>query len=105
MSVLTKGLAMDFEREGRDNMAITSVWPAAVCQKLFLNLISNPADPFKAIQSAATGDPSVQHELRKPVRTVVGNPEVLADRYSQYFPMLYLLCCELLQVSSMAVLS
>jgi NAD(P)-dependent dehydrogenase (short-subunit alcohol dehydrogenase family) len=31
MSVLTKGLAMDFEREKRDEMAITSIWPAAVC--------------------------------------------------------------------------
>lgn len=31
MSVLTKGLAMDFEREGRTEMAITSIWPAAVC--------------------------------------------------------------------------
>lgn len=30
MSVLTKGLAMDFEREGRKNMAITSIWPASV---------------------------------------------------------------------------
>lgn len=31
MSVLTKGLAMDFEREGRTGMAITSIWPATVC--------------------------------------------------------------------------
>ena len=30
MSVLTKGLAMDFEREGRTEMAITSIWPAVV---------------------------------------------------------------------------
>jgi len=30
MSVLTKGLAVDFEREGRGGMAITSIWPAAV---------------------------------------------------------------------------
>jgi NAD(P)-dependent dehydrogenase (short-subunit alcohol dehydrogenase family) len=30
MSVLTKGLAMDFERERRSEMAITSIWPAAV---------------------------------------------------------------------------
>ena len=30
MSVLTKGLAMDFERQGLKNMAITSIWPAAV---------------------------------------------------------------------------
>jgi NAD(P)-dependent dehydrogenase (short-subunit alcohol dehydrogenase family) len=28
MSVLTKGLAMDWEREGKDGMAITSIWPA-----------------------------------------------------------------------------
>lgn len=30
MSVLTMGLAMDLQREGRDEMAITSIWPAAV---------------------------------------------------------------------------
>ena len=30
MSVLTKGLAMDFERQGLTDMAITSLWPAAV---------------------------------------------------------------------------
>lgn len=31
MSVLTKGLAMDFVRQGLDDMAITSIWPAVVC--------------------------------------------------------------------------
>lgn len=36
MSVLTKGLAMDFEREGLNNMAITSIWPAAVSSALKL---------------------------------------------------------------------
>jgi NAD(P)-dependent dehydrogenase (short-subunit alcohol dehydrogenase family) len=30
MSVLTKGLAMDWQREGKKNMAITSIWPATV---------------------------------------------------------------------------
>jgi NAD(P)-dependent dehydrogenase (short-subunit alcohol dehydrogenase family) len=30
MSVLTKGLAMDFQRQGREGMAITSIWPAVV---------------------------------------------------------------------------
>jgi hypothetical protein len=30
MSVLTKGLAMDFVRQGRKHMAITSIWPASV---------------------------------------------------------------------------
>ncbi|KAI9694938.1 MAG: hypothetical protein M1822_000555 [Bathelium mastoideum] len=48
MSVLTKGLAMDFDREGQAEMAITSIWPAA------------------AIQSAATSDPEITAELRKP---------------------------------------
>lgn len=50
MSVLTKGLAMDWEREGKREMAITSIWPAA------------------AIQSAATkmAEKDAAHELRKP---------------------------------------
>ena len=53
MSVLTKGLAMDFEREGKVDMAITSIWPAT------------------AIESAATAqiterDPSESRDLRKP---------------------------------------
>lgn len=51
MSVLTKGLAMDFVRQGRKNMAITSIWPAS------------------SIESAATGryfDSTTQSDLRKP---------------------------------------
>jgi NAD(P)-dependent dehydrogenase (short-subunit alcohol dehydrogenase family) len=32
MSVLTKGLAMDWEREGKKDMAITSIWPATAIQ-------------------------------------------------------------------------
>lgn len=54
MSVLTKGLAMDFIRQGHSEMAITSIWPAS------------------AIQSAATefhsdGSDSRLQDLRKPV--------------------------------------
>lgn len=50
MSVLTKGLAMDWTREGKTDMAITSIWPAA------------------AIESAATRNVSSDEraELRKP---------------------------------------
>ncbi|KAK4994492.1 hypothetical protein LTR66_005486 [Elasticomyces elasticus] len=48
MSVLTVGLGMEFEREGRDEMAVASIWPAA------------------AIDSAATKDPALRNELRKP---------------------------------------
>ena len=32
MSALTIGMAVDFEREERTEMAITSLWPAAVWQ-------------------------------------------------------------------------
>ena len=38
MSALTMGLAMDFEREERNEMAITSLWPAAVSRR--------PVDPI-----------------------------------------------------------
>lgn len=50
MSVLTKGLAMDFMREGKKDMAISSMWVAT------------------AIQSAATvgRDAEVVNDLRKP---------------------------------------
>ncbi|KAK2054010.1 short chain dehydrogenase [Colletotrichum caudatum] len=53
MSVLTKGLAMDFVRQGLDEMAITSIWPAV------------------AIESAATrkiqaADPRESRDLRRP---------------------------------------
>ncbi|KAF4875490.1 Hydroxysteroid dehydrogenase-like protein 2 [Colletotrichum siamense] len=53
MSVLTKGLAMDFVRQGLDRMAITSIWPAV------------------AIESAATqkfqaSNPDEAKDLRKP---------------------------------------
>jgi NAD(P)-dependent dehydrogenase (short-subunit alcohol dehydrogenase family) len=51
MSVLTKGLAIDFEREGRTGMAVTSIWPAV------------------AVESAATQNPQTDRsELRSPVR-------------------------------------
>ncbi|CAI7578476.1 unnamed protein product [Penicillium pancosmium] len=53
MSVLVKGLAMDFVRQDRDQMAITSIWPAS------------------SIESAATehnksSDKSYKKDLRKP---------------------------------------
>ncbi|KAK5126653.1 hypothetical protein LTR85_009587 [Meristemomyces frigidus] len=49
MSALTMGLAMDFEREGRSELAITSLWPAA------------------AVDSAATQNPQTDRSrLRKP---------------------------------------
>ncbi|RKL04131.1 hypothetical protein BFJ70_g17224 [Fusarium oxysporum] len=48
MSVLTKGVAMDWKREGKKDMAITSIWPAV------------------GIQSAATSESSPLSDLRHP---------------------------------------
>ncbi|OQE20942.1 hypothetical protein PENFLA_c015G06122 [Penicillium flavigenum] len=53
MSVLVKGLAMDFVRQGRNEMAVTSIWPAS------------------SIESAATehnkgSETSYKKDLRKP---------------------------------------
>lgn len=57
MSVLTKGLAMDFAREGKKDMAISSMWVAT------------------AIQSAATvGREDVLSDLRKPVSAATSVP-------------------------------
>jgi len=44
MSVLVKGLAMDFERQGRHDMAISAIWPAAVCD---IPLITSRLYPAK----------------------------------------------------------
>lgn len=61
MSVLTKGLAMDWQRQGRKDMAITSIWPAA------------------AIESAATKkNKANEKELRKAVRSTLNPFHVLS---------------------------
>jgi NAD(P)-dependent dehydrogenase (short-subunit alcohol dehydrogenase family) len=75
MSVLTKGLAMDFERQRRRNIAITSIWPAVVSTippyHLFtLKYLIHVTKMIQAIQSAATRDlengPDGAKDLRKP---------------------------------------
>lgn len=53
MSVMTKGLAMDWEREGRNGMAITSIWPASSIESA-------------ATQSMTKTDPDTVKDLRKP---------------------------------------
>jgi len=53
MSVLTKGLAMDFEREGKVNMSISSIWPASAIESA-------------ATQSVTRTDPTEAKDLRKP---------------------------------------
>jgi NAD(P)-dependent dehydrogenase (short-subunit alcohol dehydrogenase family) len=76
MSVLTKGLAMDFERQGRKDMAVTSIWPASVSQYSFeLHPPTCQSSPRQSIESAATGetlkrDPSAINDLRKAVSSL-----------------------------------
>ncbi|KAM5441354.1 hypothetical protein MferCBS31731_003425 [Microsporum ferrugineum] len=53
MSVLTKGLAMDFFRQERHQMAITSIWPAVSIESA-------------ATQQSTKLDPSSLKDLRKP---------------------------------------
>lgn len=65
MSALTIGMAVDFERENRIEMAITSLWPAAVRKLCTLEL--NVTDGYQAIDSAATQNPQTDRsQLRKP---------------------------------------
>lgn len=70
MSVLTMGLAMDWKREGKKDMAITSIWPATVSDLNPL-VIPNILKQIQAIQSAATEastrvEPEIAKDLRKP---------------------------------------
>ena len=55
MSVLTKGLAMDFERQGHvdSGMAITSIWPAVSIESA-------------ATEGAVNADQDLRQDLRKP---------------------------------------
>lgn len=78
MSVLVKGLAMDFIRQERNEMAITGIWPAAVCvipPNRRTDSIQRNTHPtrIQSIESAATefnksDDKSYKKDLRKPVR-------------------------------------
>ncbi|TAQ86088.1 hypothetical protein B7494_g5583 [Chlorociboria aeruginascens] len=53
MSVLVKGLAMDWQREGKSDMAVTGIWPAVSIQSA-------------ATSSVSTTDPSLSKDLRHP---------------------------------------
>jgi L-aminopeptidase/D-esterase-like protein len=71
MSVLTKGLAMDFVRQGRKEMAISSVWPAVV-SPIIHALSAGRLTTWQSIESAATeatfaNNDRLKNDLRKPV--------------------------------------
>jgi len=74
MSVLTKGLAMDWEREGRARMAITSLWPAAAIESA---ATQNPQTDRAELRSAAIFSDAVLAILEAPPPEV--NGELLLD--------------------------
>ncbi|KAF2709544.1 NAD(P)-binding protein [Pleomassaria siparia CBS 279.74] len=63
MSVLTKGLAMDWEREGKTDMAITSIWPATAIQSA---ATENLDRDHQASSSSSSSSSSNSSDLRKP---------------------------------------
>ena len=56
MSVLTKGLAMDWEREGKKDMAITSIWPAVVSTicLIYVSMLKSFGRPSNQLQQGTS---------------------------------------------------
>jgi NAD(P)-dependent dehydrogenase (short-subunit alcohol dehydrogenase family) len=78
MSVLTKGLAMDLQREGRADMAITSIWPAVAIESAATEQFTraNPAEALDLRKPTIFSD-AVLAILRSPASAV--NGELLLD--------------------------
>lgn len=74
MSVLTKGLAMDWQREGKSEMAITSIWPAAAIQ----SAATGNEDP-KELRKATIYSDAILAMLNSPPSTVNGQLELDED--------------------------
>ena len=77
MSVLTKGLAMDFEREGKSGMAITSLWPATAVESAATNSTLSLTDEEKEekrkdLRKATVFADAVMAVLRAPANVVNG---------------------------------
>ncbi|KAJ7219406.1 hypothetical protein GGX14DRAFT_436047 [Mycena pura] len=72
MSVLTKGLAMDWVREGRPDMAITSIWPASAIESAATNAASNDPEERKDLRHPAIFSDAMLAMLAAPPVTVNG---------------------------------
>jgi NAD(P)-dependent dehydrogenase (short-subunit alcohol dehydrogenase family) len=75
MSVLTKGLAMDFEREGKKDMAISSIWPAVAIQSAATASVAS--DDEKDLRHATIYSDAILEMIRAPVAEV--NGELVLD--------------------------
>jgi NAD(P)-dependent dehydrogenase (short-subunit alcohol dehydrogenase family) len=76
MSVLTKGLAMDWEREGKTEMAITSIWPAAAIESA---ATQNPQTDRRELRRATIYSDAILAMLRAPANEVNGCLELDED--------------------------
>ncbi|KAI0866704.1 hypothetical protein F4860DRAFT_454797 [Xylaria cubensis] len=80
MSVLTKGLAMDFERQGLNNMAITSIWPAAAIESgATRKMTQKNSEEVKDLRKATIFSDAILAMLRAPASTVNGRLELDED--------------------------
>jgi NAD(P)-dependent dehydrogenase (short-subunit alcohol dehydrogenase family) len=77
MSVLTKGLAMDWEREGKTEMAITSIWPATAIQSAATEKLSS--DQASDLRRPTIYSDAILAMLRSPVMEVNGCLELDED--------------------------
>ncbi|KAF2862806.1 short chain dehydrogenase family protein [Piedraia hortae CBS 480.64] len=71
MSALTMGLAMDFVREGREGMAITSLWPAVAIESAATKVHLSEEDK-KDLRKATIFSHAVLEILRAPAAEVNG---------------------------------
>jgi NAD(P)-dependent dehydrogenase (short-subunit alcohol dehydrogenase family) len=76
MSVLTKGLAMDWEREGKTDMAITSIWPAAAIESA---ATQNPQTDRSELRKATIYSDAILAMIQSPVEEVNGCIELDED--------------------------
>ncbi|TDZ68307.1 Hydroxysteroid dehydrogenase-like protein 2 [Colletotrichum trifolii] len=72
MSVLAKGLAMDFERQGLSNMAVTGIWPAAIESAATQKFQTANADESRDLRRPTIFSDAVLAILRAPAADVNG---------------------------------
>ncbi|CAJ2510177.1 Uu.00g060770.m01.CDS01 [Anthostomella pinea] len=80
MSVLTKGLAMDFERQGLGEMAITSIWPTAAIESgATRQMVEKNPDEARQLRKATIFSDAILTMLRAPAVSVNGRLELDED--------------------------
>ncbi|KAI9932252.1 hypothetical protein ASPWEDRAFT_477068 [Aspergillus wentii DTO 134E9] len=85
MSVLTRGLAMDFVRQDRKDMAITSIWPASAIQSAATEM--NPANDSRTkadLRKPTIFSDAILGMLKAPAESVNGLIELDEDFLRKY---------------------